>query len=147
MRSVFFALALVAFAAQSDASPYRLTSGTAVIRETDGAAIPADPANADYIAYQTWLAAGNTPDPYVAPPATVPLAVNAMQAKVALSRAGLLSSVQAWVNSQDAETQLIWASAQSFNRSSTLIGNAAAALGLSSAQVDALFVSAAAINP
>lgn len=46
---------------------YTLTAGTAIIRD-DGAFVPTDPGNADYQAYQVWLAAGNTPNPYVAPP-------------------------------------------------------------------------------
>lgn len=46
---------------------YRLTDTTAIIRTSDNARIPADPDNADYAAYQAWLAVPNTPDPYVAP--------------------------------------------------------------------------------
>jgi len=47
---------------------YQLTSGSGVIREIDGASIPADPRNADWQKYQVWLAvAGNTPDPVPAP--------------------------------------------------------------------------------
>lgn len=34
-----------------------------VQRVSDGAFIPADPRNTDYQAYQTWVAAGNTPQP------------------------------------------------------------------------------------
>jgi len=79
--------------------------------------------------------------------AAVPQLVSSMQAKVALSNAGLLSSVETWVNAQDATTQLIWSSAVSFNRGSALIASAAAALGLTPAQVDTLFTTAAAINP
>ncbi|NVO13909.1 MAG: hypothetical protein HXX10_07720 [Rhodoplanes sp.] len=45
---------------------YKLTSGTSILR-SDGACIPADPANSDYAAYLAWVEAGNTPVPYVAP--------------------------------------------------------------------------------
>ena len=42
---------------------YQLTTGTSIIRLSDGSFIPNDPANTDYAAYQAWLKAGNTPDP------------------------------------------------------------------------------------
>jgi hypothetical protein len=77
----------------------------------------------------------------------VPQTVSSMGAKVALERAGLLTAVQNWVNTQNAETQLIWNTAANFNRNSNLISNGAAALGLTSAQLDALFITAATINP
>ena len=48
---------------------YQLTTGTSIIRLTDGATIPNDPGNRDYRDYLDWLEAGNTPEPAPEPPA------------------------------------------------------------------------------
>ena len=42
---------------------YKLTQSTSIIRLSDNAFIPADPANTDYAAYVAWLDAGNEPEP------------------------------------------------------------------------------------
>jgi hypothetical protein len=47
---------------------YQLTTGTSIIRLSDGATIPNDPGNRDYREYLEWLEAGNTPEPAPAPP-------------------------------------------------------------------------------
>jgi hypothetical protein len=43
--------------------PYGLNETTCVIRLSDGACIPFDPANTDYQQYLKWLEAGNKPLP------------------------------------------------------------------------------------
>jgi hypothetical protein len=53
-------------------SAYQLTATDVVIRKVDGACIPNDPANRDWIEYQEWLADGGVPDPYVPPEAVPP---------------------------------------------------------------------------
>lgn len=42
-------------------SNYKLTKGAEILRLSDNAYIPADPANVDYATYLKWVAEGNTP--------------------------------------------------------------------------------------
>ena len=53
-------------------SEYQLTSIDAVIRTADGALVPHDLGNRDWVEYEAWRAEGNTPDPYVEPPPPPP---------------------------------------------------------------------------
>lgn len=52
---------------------YTLAYGsTFIIRDADGAVIPADQANTDYTTYLAWVRAGNRPTAATQPPAPVP---------------------------------------------------------------------------
>lgn len=42
---------------------YQLTSGDTILRLSDNAFIPPDPANTDYQTYLAWVAEGNVPEP------------------------------------------------------------------------------------
>lgn len=78
---------------------------------------------------------------------TVPPSASRAQIMIALSNAGHLTRIQTWVDGQDAVSKLAWANAAHFNRHSTVLRAAAAGLGLTSAQVDQIFIAAGAINP
>jgi hypothetical protein len=52
---------------------YQLTTGDTILRLTDNAFIPPDPANTDYAAFLEWVEAGNTPEPAPEPVAPVEL--------------------------------------------------------------------------
>ena len=52
---------------------YQLTQGDSILRLSDNAFIPLDPANTDYAAYLAWVEAGNTPEPAPIPEPPVEL--------------------------------------------------------------------------
>ena len=72
--------------------------------------------------------------------------VSAMQARIALRRAGLLAQVEAAVAQGDDELQDAWEYAIEWKRSSPTIAAIGTALGLSEAQIDDLFRAAAEIE-
>lgn len=78
----------------------------------------------------------------------VPSEVTPYKAKMALADAGLLDSVEALMAdpATPLRTRLAWKEALGFERHSDMILSAAALLGLSDAQLDALFVAASQIK-
>jgi hypothetical protein len=99
--------------------------------------------------YEAWLAAGNTTQPIdPPPPAPVPQSVTRYQARVALLNAGLLDTVNAYFAALPATDlgQLAWNEAPTVLRSNTALEAAAESLGLTSAQVDQLFIAASQVT-
>lgn len=127
---------------------YKALSSVMILRVSDDGVqtfIPPAADNKSYTDYLEWLAAGNTPEPYVAPP---PQTVSRFQARAALLNAGLLDDVETLM--ADAATpalaRLAWTDAIEFRRTSPTVLAMASALGLTEAQIDALFVDAAGIE-
>lgn len=79
-------------------------------------------------------------------PDPVPETISRFQARAALMQADLLATVEAAVAEADPLTQLAWAEAVEWQRSSPTINALGAALGLTEAQIDDLFRAAAAIQ-
>lgn len=78
--------------------------------------------------------------------AVIPAEVSRFQARAALHIAGLLPSVEAALAVADPLAQIAWADAQVFRRDSPTIAALAAAIGMTEAQIDALFIQAAQIQ-
>lgn len=74
---------------------YSFTSNSSIIIRSDGAWIPVDEQNNDYIVFTQWLNANNTPDPYVAPPDPVPQSISDRQFFQQLSIVGIITEDQA----------------------------------------------------
>lgn len=105
----------------SDAFAYLLPAGTLEISQAEADAINA----ADQ------------------PAAQIPASVTPLQARRALLAAGKLAAVEAAVSAADQATQLAWQYAASFERASPFVASLATAVGLTDAQIDDLFRSAA----
>lgn len=100
--------------------------------------------NADYLA---WLAAGNTPSPFVPPVAPVPQAVPLWAVRTVLTNHGLFTQADALITaSTDVGLKNVWQYGNYVDRDSAAIATLAAAMGLTSEQVDTLFQEAGALT-
>lgn len=81
--------------------------------------------------------------PYVPPPPVVPTVVSMRQARLALNAAGLLGQVEAAVASSTEDVRIEWQYSSEIRRDWPTLVLLAGALGLTDAQLDALFAQAA----
>jgi len=83
----------------------------------------------------------------VEPPPAVPQIVSRAQGLIAIQNAGLLETINAYVEaSTDDALKLAWANVGEFQRDSALINQLAPAMNITPEQLDALFIAAAAID-
>jgi hypothetical protein len=145
-------------------SEYQLTASDTIIRLADNAFIPNDPANVDFQAYAAWLAAGNVPDPYVAPVPPLPEQISDRQFFQQLALSGIITTaealaavktgeipvaIQVIVNAMPADqqfnAQMILSGATVFERNHPMTIAIGEAYGWTSEQVDGFFRTAAAL--
>lgn len=97
----------------------------------------------NYQEYQAWLAEGNTPNPYVPPPPAIPQQVPMWAVRTVLQNDGLFDQAQAIVEgSSNLALKNVWEYGNFADRNSVAINTIAYTLGLTSAQVDQMFVDA-----
>lgn len=118
----------------------------AVIRLTDNAII--GPENEiDWAEYQTWLDEGNTPIEADPIPVYVPQQVPMWTVRVVLKNNNLFDAAQAAIDaSNDEALKAVWEYGNNANRNSPAINSLAAALNLTSQQVDNMFIEANELN-
>lgn len=122
---------------------YSVNEFSDVTRDEDGATIPNDPTNIDWIEYQRWLAEGNSPTPYVPPPPPVPDSVPLWAVRTVLQNNGLFDQTDAIIKaSSDNALKNVWEYGNVAVRSSATINALATELGLTEAQIDEMFVAA-----
>ncbi len=118
---------------------YGNAENTFILSE-DGTSIPVSGGNRHYQEVMDWVAQGNTIEPYVAPPLPTPTSVTPRQARLALFQAGLLEAVEAAIAAADKPTQVTWEYAIEFRRDDPMINALGTQLGLTSQQIDQLFI-------
>ena len=120
-----------------------------VIRLADGVLIRrGDPAWPDYLA---WLASGGVPEAMATttptePADPIPLSVTRFQARAALQLAGLLDDAEAAIAEAHPLSRIAWEHAHVYRRDSPTLISIGQQLGLSEADIDELFKTAASIT-
>lgn len=92
-----------------------------------------------------WTYNGTSFVPPPQPVEIIPSVVSMRQARLVLLQAGLLATVDAAISAGGQADQITWEYATEVDRNSALVSNMAAALNLSSQQLDDLFTLAASL--
>lgn len=103
--------------------------------------------------YESCLASVLPPDtvilPYVAPPVAVPAEITMRQARLALLSVGKLTAVEAAIEAmqepQKSAAKIEWEYSNTVQRHNGFVSALGPALGLTEAEVDALFIAGAAL--
>lgn len=105
--------------------------------------------NTEFLIYKEWLAIGNIPLPADELPEEIPYSITPAQGKTVLLQAGYWDAFNIWINSLEGAEKLIAdiaiSSTQSWNRDSPFLLNASKSLGISSEELDRLFIEASKI--
>ena len=119
-----------------------------VLRLADGVLIRRG--DSGWLDYLAWLSAGSVPDPIPeSPPDTadpVPASVSRFQARAALQLAGLLDDAEAAIAQANPLSRIAWEHANVYRRDSPTVISIGQQLGLSEADMDELFKTAASIT-
>ena len=119
-----------------------------VLRLADGVLIRRG--DSGWLDYLAWLSAGSVPDPIPeSPPDTadpVPASVSRFQARAALQLAGLLDDAEAAIAQANPLSRIAWEHANVYRRDSPTVISIGHQLGLSDADMDELFKTAASIT-
>jgi hypothetical protein len=107
-----------------------------ILRVADGAHIPPEPINRDYVDFLAWEAEGGVAEPYGPP---VPASVTRRQFKQGLTRIGLRAAAEAAITASDQDTKDWYADSLNFERSNPVMNGMAVALGKTPADIDNLF--------
>lgn len=129
---------------------YQIVSANSIRHTPSGTVFPLPPVESFGHDYQRWLDAGNIPEPAQIPLTPIPEVVSRRQARQALLMAGKLALVQPAIDSIAEETQrklaqIEWEDSAEFKRDWPLLIQLASAIGLTSTEIDDLFVLASSL--